>query len=277
MKVQTSVLTAGDGWTAAPQAKDAQLALVFGASSFLEQPGPFERIAARYPLAQLVGCSSAGEIAGSAIHDDTLVVAAVSFEHSVVRSATVPVGEAADSREAAALLSRELLRPGLRAVLVFSDGLRVNGSELIRGFNESLPPGVLVSGGLAGDGDRFQRTWVLHRGLPRQGHVAAVGFYGERLKIRHGSRGGWDRFGPERRITRSRGNVLFELDGKPALQLYKTYLGERAEDEIEAVVEALPPRTSLVGFYSYGEISPDPTGPCDHHNQTMTLTTLQEA
>ena len=44
----------------------------------------------------------------------------------------------------------------------------------------------------------------------------------------HGSRGGWDFFGPERRVTRSEGNVLYELDGTPALDLYKKYLGARA-------------------------------------------------
>ena len=189
------------------------------------------------------------------------------------------------------------------------------------------------------------------------------------------SKGGWDRFGPERTVTRSEGNVLFELDGKPALDLYKTYLGERAsglpatallfplalrarageekslvrtilavdesarsltfagdvpqgslaqlmranfdrlvdgaegaalmtrgrcgkgrstlavaiscvgrrlvlgertEEELEAVGDVLPEGARVLGFYSYGEISPFATGRCDLHNQTMTLTTLQE-
>jgi hypothetical protein len=56
--------------------------------------------------------------------------------------------------------------------------------------------------------------------------VAAVGLYGDRLKVGYGSMGGWDPFGPERIITRSHGNVLFELDGQSALGLYKHYLGD---------------------------------------------------
>jgi hypothetical protein len=104
----------------------------------------------------------------------------------------------------------------------------VNGSQLVRGLNDALPAGVVVTGGLAADGDRFTRTWVLHEGAPASGVVSAVGFYGEHVRFGHGCRGGWDIFGPERTVTRSRDNVLFELDGKPALDLYKSYLGDRA-------------------------------------------------
>jgi hypothetical protein len=78
-------------------------------------------------------------------------------------------------------------------------------------------------------------------------------------------------------VTRARSNVLYELDGKPALQLYKEYLGERAEEETEATLEMLPRDTRQVGFCSYGEISPCASGHCDLHNQTMTLTAIGEA
>src|SRR5208283_907554 len=102
-------------------------------------------------------------------------------------------------------------------VLVISDGLSVNGSELVRGLKENLPEAVTITGGLAGDGERFKDTLVV------------LGLYGKRLKIGFGSLGGWDPFGPERIITRSKGNVLYELDGHSALELYKQYLGEQAK------------------------------------------------
>ncbi len=133
-----------------------------------------------------------------------------------------------DSFAAGREVARQLNDPRLKGVLVLSDGLCVNGSELVRGLNSEVPASVVVTGGLAGDGDRFRRTWVLQGGRPQSGFVTAVGFYGDRIRIGHGSKGGWDRFGPERRVTKSKGNVLFELDGRPALQLYKEYLGDRA-------------------------------------------------
>ncbi len=135
----------------------------------------------------------------------------------------------ADSFAAGARLAAELAGPGLRAVFVLSDGLCVNGTPLVEGLRRHLPEGVVITGGLAGDGSRFARTWILDRAQPEANRICAIGFYGAQLCVGHGCEGGWSDFGPERRITRSSGNVLYELDGKPALALYKTYLGERAQ------------------------------------------------
>jgi hypothetical protein len=44
-----------------------------------------------------------------------------------------------------------------------------------------------------------------------------------------GYKGGWDVYGPERIITKSEGNVLHEIDGENALDLYKKYLGKYAD------------------------------------------------
>jgi hypothetical protein len=110
-----------------------------------------------------------------------------------------------------------------------SEGLSVNGTQLVAGLAAGVPQGVIITGGLAGDGSRFGRTWVLDGDRAVSNRITAVGFYGDHLCIGHGCDGGWSDFGPERRITRSEGNVLYELDGKPALELYKTYLGARAQ------------------------------------------------
>jgi len=207
---------------------DRTLVIMFGPSRLLDAPVPVQSVLAAYPGAAAIGCSSSGEIFGTHVQDDTLVVALLQFDHTTVRTASAPVTDPGKSFEAAQSLAHQLVDPGLRGILVLSDGLGVNGSELIRGLNTVLPAHVVVSGGLAGDGDRFKRTWVVKDGLPAGGYVTAVGLYGTAVRLTHGSKGGWDLFGPERLITRSQGNVLYELNHKPALQLYKDYLGELA-------------------------------------------------
>ena len=204
------------------------LVLVFGPSSFLDSAEPLNELLGDYPQSVVMGCSTAGEIQGTQVFDDSVSAAVVRFGQTDLRMATARAESAEDSFTAGEEIARQLNDSRLKGILVLSDGLCVNGSELVRGLNSQVPPSVVVTGGLAGDGDRFRRTWVLHDGRPRSGFVTAVGFYGDRVRIGHGSKGGWDRFGPERRVTRSKGNVLFELDGRPALQLYKEYLGERA-------------------------------------------------
>jgi hypothetical protein len=158
-------------------------------------------------------------------------VAAIVFDHTDVRLASAPINNSEQSFEVGQLLGKQLSGPpGLAGALILSDGLKVNGTSLLQGVNSVVPRNMVVTGGLAGDGPDFKRTWVIQDRKPKGGYVTAVGLYGDRVRLSHGSQGGWDIFGPERVITKSKGNVLFELDGKPALQLYKEYLGDKARE-----------------------------------------------
>ncbi len=231
MKLQTFFYNAASGWSCGAfpaMDSDRTLVIVFGAPEFAAAPEPIQEIARAYPSSHIIGCSTAGEIFDTKISDHSLSVAVVRFDHGSVATKIAPVRSAEESYTAGQSLAGQLKGPSLRGVLVLSDGINVNGSELVRGLNSVLPESAVVTGGLAGDGDRFQRTWLIRDGTPDSGFVSAAGFYGDSIKIHHGSKGGWDIFGPERLVTRSDGNVLYELDGRPALQLYKEYLGERA-------------------------------------------------
>lgn len=230
MKLHVGQLSLVDGTTdGVPDHLDSEntLVLVFGPSHLSASPAPLLDLARRFPQSQVLGCSTAGEIMDTAVADDTLTLTVCHFDRTPIRGASAEVREG-DCFEAGRALAGQLDAPDLRAVLVVSDGLHVNGSDLAAGLNAALPDDVVVTGGLAADGDRFERTWVLYGDQCRDRAVAAVGLYGPHIDVGHGSRGGWDIFGPQRRITRSEGNVLYELDGRPALELYKHYLGDRA-------------------------------------------------
>lgn len=235
MKQQTLSFHDRDGWSAAlPTGMDdpGTLVLVFGGPA-IARDGSRQQLALRelraaLPKSQFAGCSAAGEILGDRVDDDTLSVAVARFEHGTLARAVTAIADAADSHAAGVRLVAQLPPASLRAVLVFSDGLHVNGSLLVEGMASALPPQVTITGGLAGDGSRFADTWVLDDAQARSRHVVAIGLYGDRVRVGHGCNGGWDDFGPQRMITRAEGNVLYELDGKPALDLYKHYLGERA-------------------------------------------------
>jgi hypothetical protein len=207
---------------------DAQLVLLFGSTDVLSKARWLESLEGAYPKARFLGCSTAGEISGVRVLDDSVVATAIHFEATPFSITQLPVASAQDSLEAGKKLAQSLEQKNLRHVFVLSDGQQVNGSELVNGMVSELPQGVQVTGGLAGDGARFEKTLIIADEKPEEGAIAAIGFYGDRLKVGYGSLGGWDAFGPERLITRSDGNVLFEFDGKPALDLYKHYLGEHA-------------------------------------------------
>lgn len=374
-------LWANGTWRVVPSVREAestgcQLVFAFGSREAIGRPGAYDELRSKFPEARIIMASTAGEILGSEVMDDTLVATGLSFESSSVHCATANVKDYASGRECGAALMSSLPIKDLRAVFVFSEGSTVNGSDLTEGMNHANLLGVPITGGLAGDGVRFERSLCGLDGSVGAGNVVVVGLYGQDLEVGHGSRGGWVEFGQERFVSYSEANVLYTIDGRSALSLYKEHLGadaadlpasallfplsmrlpgtsktlvrvitsldeakesmsfagnipvgarvrlmnttcamlvdaadiaarnsrepfgsrapefalvvscvgrrmvmkEKVADEVAVVRKVLGPSTCMTGFYSYGEVSPsEQHGPCDLHNQTMTVTTLFEA
>lgn len=227
------------GWTAGSaksldRSPSADLVLYFGTRQALACGARYDELRTKFPGAHLLGCSTGGQIRNDDVFDDEIAGLALRFERTALKLTTAEADEPGRSRGCGEAIGRALADDEtdgkkLAAIFVLSDGLNVNGSELVAGISSVVGKGVALTGGLAGDGALFAETLVGGNGRPRKHQVAAVGFYGDAVRVGHGSAGGWDEFGPRRRITRAHGNVLYELDGKPALDLYKRYLGDEAD------------------------------------------------
>jgi len=232
MNVEQNIWTKTEGWEAGSLGKlgdSAQLVLIFGSRSILRDASLLEIVKKAYPKAHYLGCSTSGEICGTQVSDESLVVTAVRFDHTKTIGTKLKIKNSTESFQVGEQLAQLLPKEELRHVFVISDGLNVNASDLVAGIMKHLPPHVAVTGGLSADGALFKETLVLSDSLPEQGVVAALGLYGNRLKVGYGAMGGWDPFGPERLVTRSKGNILYEFDGVSALGLYKNYLGDHAK------------------------------------------------
>jgi len=385
MELKTFQYTQTKGWSieSFPDMDSPEtLVLVFAAPEYSDHPEPLREIATHYSHSKIIGCSTAGEIAGNIISDHSISVAVIKFNKTSIALAKYKISSVEESYVAGKDIANQLSSHDLRGIFIISEGIKINGSELVKGVNEGVQEfeHIVVTGGLAGDGAAFKETWTICNGLIDTQMVLAIGFYGPYIKIGHASRAGWDTFGPVRRITRATNNILYELDDKPALTLYKKYLGEKSADlpasgllfplairkdlqerrqlvrtilgideveqslifagdipvdhmaqlmhanfdrlvisaseaaitalesignkediasvpllsiaiscvgrrllmgertveEVESVIESLPPQTLQVGFYSYGEISPSRCESSDLHNQTMTLSLFCE-
>lgn len=353
----------------------ANLILAFGSKRLVADDQLYKLLTDSYPSADIVLCSTAGEIAYNTVYDDSAVITVISFEKTTLRTASLNLNEFNDSFELGKSLVQKFEIDGLTSILILSDGLLVNGSQLVAGMEVGNLGKVLITGGLAGDGIQFDNTLVGLNGQPKMGTVAAIGFYGEQIDVRSSSVSGWDVFGPERIVTRAIGTDVYEIDNSSAVDLYKIYLGpyiddktnstllfplavklpgrlhyiarsilsisherncmifsgdipegstvrfmkanfeklidaadqaakeisgedasyspelailiscvgrriilgKQVEEEVGVVSDYFTDKTSIVGFYSYGEISPQMNiGPCQLHNQTMTITTFNE-
>lgn len=323
-----------------------------------------------------MGCSGAGEVKQAEIRDGEIILTGMQFERTKIKLASVQSIKGRNSEHVGTELGNLFPKKELKSLYLLSDGLSVNGTALIKGLKNVLGQDLNLAGGLAGDGADFKNTFVLVDGIPTKNAATAIGFYGDHVHIASTADAGWIPFGPIRTITKSESNILYELDGKPALSLYKQFLGEQAkklpasallfpiylkygtdkadrnavrtilsvnesnqsmtfagdvpegssiqlmrashenlieaakavslvnrvhldgtaptvslivscvgrrlvmgestEDEVEMVLSHMPRNTVQTGFYSYGEIGACLTGVCDLHNQTITLTLIQE-
>lgn len=205
------------------------LVLVFGAPAFFSGNALETELRQRFPDAVTVGCSTAGEVSMRGVEDGSAVITAVSMKNAQLRAGSTDLASMTDSRDAGRRLAESVRMPGLRAVLVFGQGININGSALVEGMTEILGTGIPITGGLAGDNGAFVKTWTLGTGGVSDRAIVAVGIAGEGIKVSHGSFGGWEPFGPARKVTRCADNILYELDGEPALDVYKRYLGEYAD------------------------------------------------
>ncbi len=207
---------------------EPHLLIVFGSSAVFRHPELVERLRKNFPTAEIVGCSTAGEICNDGVHDGSVLINALHFEHPALRVISTRLVDMDDSFAAGERLGLALKPSGVHTVLVFAPGTQINGSLLIEGMRSQLSK-AHIAGGLAGDGADFKQTYTLHNMSIASEQVVAVGLSSNRLNTGFGSYGGWKPFGPARKVTRSQHNQLFELDGEPALDVYKRYLGEHAE------------------------------------------------
>lgn len=203
----------------------ANLVLVFGSVKRFNEGKIQGALKARYPVAQIVGCTTSGEISPSGVYDDSIQITAIQWQKVMQRVTQAKTANMADSFDTAVGIAKQLKSDALRTVIVISDGLNINGSELLKGFQAILGD-IPIIGGLAGDGGAFVKTLQLYNDTISSHMVIAIGLYGDALITSSGALGGWKPYGPPRKITKSTKNVVYEMDNKPALPLYKMYIGE---------------------------------------------------
>ncbi|PWL39441.1 histidine kinase [Flagellimonas aquimarina] len=206
------------------------LVLIFGDRYLLESKDLFNEVKELYPKGHLVFGSTSGEIMETSVYEESITLTAIEFEKTRFTIVSENVSNHDDIEKMGLAISNRFDKEQLRHMFIVSDGSFVNGSDLIDGLESADGFSASITGGLCGDGARFEKTLTSYNENPKQGEVVAIGFYGGDLEVSYANFGGWTPFGPERTITKSEGNVLFEIDGKPALDLYKMYLGDKANE-----------------------------------------------
>lgn len=208
---------------------DANLFLLFVSPEFDAIDDVLSHINQKFSDAIIIGCSTAGEISDVTVNDNSVSLTAIQLEKTIIKKVSYTVNDMSCSEKAGKEIASQLNDKDLKHIIVLSDGLNVNGADLVTGLKSQLPY-VSITGGLAADGSEFNKTFVIDNNETVDKTIVGLGFYGNNLKVGFSSKGGWDSFGIERLVTKSNKNVLYELDGLPALELYKSFLGDEANN-----------------------------------------------
>jgi hypothetical protein len=238
MQVEERRWTPQAGWRSERGAANdgADLVVYFGDRDALKCGARFAELRAAFPRAHLIGGSATATILGGELDRKNVVASAISFADTRVAVAQCEGVTKAGSSACGEAIGRKLAAPDLAGVFVLGDGMRVDGSGLTAGLNRVLGGVCPIMGGMTSDPCDYTEALAGADAPPASGVVAAVGFYGPSIRLSSGRACGWDPFGPRRRITRASGNQLFELDDKPAIELYERYLEEGGSGEIAAGV-----------------------------------------
>ncbi|MGB5866520.1 MAG: FIST N-terminal domain-containing protein [Arcobacteraceae bacterium] len=206
-----------------------ELVLLFGDTDVLHKNEHYAFLQNTYPNAQVIGSSSSGNVLGAKLSNNEIIATAISLDKGFIKTSIIDFEIGDDLNIIARNLVAKFPDENLKSIFIISDGLNMNGTILAKNVNE-MKPNVLITGGLAGDDARFEKTQIIVNGEVKDKRVVAIGFYGKSLHVSSGCYAGWDEFGAQRVITKSIGNIVYEIDNKPALELYKKYLGEESKN-----------------------------------------------
>lgn len=199
-----------------------------------------------------IGCSTAGEITNEGPSEKSVIVMAIKSDQiRFINGLGADIK--ADARTAGQRVAKEIKEKtidSLRTFVMLPDVLTGNGADIVRGVLDVLGENFPVVGGAAGDDFLFQKTYEYRDGEAVSGAVAGVGLSGK-FSFGMGVRHGWVPIGVPMKVTKSKGAVLYELNGKPAVSIYEDYFGA------EAAVLRREPLARLAITYPLGIKVPD--------------------
>jgi hypothetical protein len=211
-------------------AEKADLVLAFAQRTLLNEVKPYDSLKALYPNAQIVICSSSGQISDEMVIEQNIVCTAISFDKTTIKTIAIDFLLNDSIVDLGHKVKESLFSEDLKSIMVLSEGTLVNGTELINELIKQTQNDIPIFGGLAGDEFNFESTIVGLNSDATPGKIVAIGLYGQYIRFNYASEGGWGDFGPEREVTQSNKNVLYKIGDRFALDLYKEYLGKYADE-----------------------------------------------
>lgn len=175
----------------------------------------------------IVGCTTAGEMSAEGYCKGSAVLGGMASDQ--IDFTIAYIENLSHNFELAGKQLADRLSSTVQYVQLFTDGISGNGCAILRGITSVLGEAVPIAGGTAGDNGEFRHTWQFAGDKLLTDAAVAIGFTGD-FHLGTGVKSGWSPIGLAKKVTRASGNILYELNGEPALQVYERFLGKHAEN-----------------------------------------------
>lgn len=203
-------------------------AMVFFGAEYDPEPLA-STLATLLPGVSIVGCSTDGEITADGLSVDSVVLILLSSPSMTARAAHFAGLTPENSLQAGREIASSLASERGRALMLFPDGLTCNGSDIIRGAQEVLNSSFIMAGGTSGDRGRFQKTFQIQNGKAHSTSLVGLMLESDTpLEIGFGVMSGWKPIGIAKTVTHAEGNVVYRIENETALDVYSTFLGDKA-------------------------------------------------
>jgi len=183
---------------------------------------------------KIIGSSTDGEIIDGEVTNNQIILNFNIFENTQIE--TILLKKSTNSYKLGQELATKLITSNTKLIITFADALNVNGEEYIKGI-QSIS-NVFIAGGLAGDNGLFKETFVFNEKEIITNGCVGVSLNSDTLKVSNEFGFNWEGIGKIMHITKSKGNIVYEIDGKTPVEIYRHYFGEDvAKDVVKIGVE----------------------------------------
>lgn len=222
------------------QENSINLGIVFASAQY-NQYRLFAGIREVLPKIPITGCTAASIITPEGPIENGIIIGILSSDPSTFQySLGLGRNVSGDAREAGYQTARiafdnfkklplkKKYKVNRKSFIIFPDGVSGNGANILRGCQEVLGSNFPIAGGSAGDAYMFQKTYQYFPKGVTSGAVVGI-LIGGNINLGIGIRHGWKPLGKFRKVTKVDGNIVQEIDNRPALSIYEDYFGQETK------------------------------------------------
>ena len=175
---------------------------------------------------KFIGTTTAGEIINGEAKQSSIALSIMEFENTSFENKYF---FHENNYELGVSVANDLYKEDTKVMILFIEGLLNNGSDVLDGIS-SVDSTIPIAGGMAGDNGAFSKTFVFDNNGVYENGLVAVTFNSDILEVFTNYQLNWQAIGKFMTVTKAEKNRLYEIDGVPASDIYKKYLGDRIGD-----------------------------------------------